>query len=59
MCEEEEAPGIPYQKEAKNGGGKKFDVEPKKAEVWGAYNLKCKNTEESPQKFRGKSQGIC
>lgn len=46
------------RKKPKMGKEKNMMLSLLKAEVWGAYNFKCKNTGEPPQNFRGKSQGI-
>lgn len=54
VCEDEEAPEFLIR--SQNGEGKNRTLSLLKAEVWGAYNLKCKNTGEPPQKCRGKSR---
>lgn len=46
------------RKKPKMGKEKNVMLSPLKAEVWGAYNFKCKNTGEPPQNFRGKRQGV-
>lgn len=46
------------RKKPKMGKEKNVMLSPLKAEVWGAYNFKCKNTGEPPQNFRGKRQGF-
>lgn len=56
VCEEEDALGFLIRKKPKMGEEKNVTLSLLKAEVWGAYNLKCKNTGEPPQKFRGKRQ---
>lgn len=55
-CDEEEALGFLTRKKPKMGEEKNVTLSLLKAEVWGAYYLKCKNTGEPPQKFRGKSR---